>query len=352
MTERWRWVLRDVDFKVEPGEAVGLVGANGSGKSTLLKILTRVMYPYAGRLEVTGRVGALIEIKAGIHPDLTGRENIHLYGSLLGLKRAEVTRRFDEIVEFAELTDAIDRQLKWYSSGMSMRLGFGVAAFLNPDILLVDEVLAVGDAAFQQKCLNRMRVVLAEGTTLVYVSHDLATVEATCTRGVWLDYGDIRADGSVRQSLGAYRHEIETLAEAQVADGAVKLTEAVATGLDGHPIRSHEPLEVTLRVKAADRTHGSLCIGVTEGPAAPVFLLRNDLDLAPGETEARCSITSLPLPRGRYFLWVGLFDGRGVDLMAWHPAASFEVEGPELDVSPPGVMRLAPVYVNARWDRR
>ena len=177
----WRWALRDVDLHVEPGEAVGLMGPNGSGKSTLLKILTRVMYPYAGRLEVSGRVGALIEVRAGIHPQLTGRENAFLYGSLLGLNRRQVQQRFDEIVAFAQLEDAIDRQTKFYSSGMQMRLGFSVAAFLEPDILLVDEILAVGDSSFQQRCLERMSAALAEGVSLVFVSHDLAAIEAVTT---------------------------------------------------------------------------------------------------------------------------------------------------------------------------
>ena len=200
--ERWRWALRDIEADIAPGEAVGLFGTNGSGKSTLLKILTRVMYPTAGDLRIRGRVGALIEVKAGIHPDLTGRENVFLYGSILGLRRAEIAARFDDIVDFAELSDAVDRQLKFYSSGMSMRLGFAVAAFLQPDILLVDEVLAVGDATFQQRCLDRMRAVLNEGTTLVFVSHDLASIEAIATRGIWMHYGEIAADGPVRAVTG------------------------------------------------------------------------------------------------------------------------------------------------------
>lgn len=153
---RWHWALREVSFDITPGEAVGLIGANGSGKSTLLKVLSRVMYPYSGRIQVRGRVGALIEVMAGLHTDLTGRENIYLYGSLLGWQRREVGRRFDDIVDFVELADAVDRQVKFYSSGMQMRLGFAVAALLGPDVLLVDEVLAVGDAAFQQRCLDRM----------------------------------------------------------------------------------------------------------------------------------------------------------------------------------------------------
>ena len=179
--ESWRWALSDISFRAEPGESWALVGANGAGKSTLLKIISRVMYQTAGRLEIAGRVGALIEVRAGITPLLTGRENIYVTGSIMGLKRRDVARRFDEIVAFAELEDAVDRQVKYYSSGMQMRLGFSVAAHLQPDILLVDEVLAVGDATFQQRCLDRIRAVLSEGTTLLFVSHDLAAVEATCS---------------------------------------------------------------------------------------------------------------------------------------------------------------------------
>ncbi|HVL03241.1 MAG TPA: ABC transporter ATP-binding protein, partial [Acidimicrobiales bacterium] len=209
----WRWALRDVDFSIEPGESVGLFGPNGSGKSTLLKILCRVMVPDAGHLEVQGRVGALIEVSSGIHPQLSGRENVYFYGSLLGLSRKEVAQRFDAIVDFAEIENAVDRQVKFYSSGMRMRLGFAVAAFLDPDILLVDEVLAVGDTSFQQKCLDRMRAVLDQGATLVFVSHDLASVEASCSRGVWLQDGVIRHDGPIAESMAAYRGSIEELAE-------------------------------------------------------------------------------------------------------------------------------------------
>ncbi|HEV7163456.1 MAG TPA: ABC transporter ATP-binding protein, partial [Solirubrobacteraceae bacterium] len=182
--ESWRWALNDISLRAEPGESWALVGANGAGKSTLLKIISRVMYQTAGKLEMAGRVGALIEVRAGLTPLLTGRENIYLTGSIMGLKRRDVARRFDEIVAFAELERAVDRQVKYYSSGMQMRLGFAVAAHLQPDILLVDEVLAVGDASFQQRCLDQIRAVLNEGTTLLFVSHDLAAVEASCTNGI------------------------------------------------------------------------------------------------------------------------------------------------------------------------
>src|SRR3954447_13748875 len=232
--DRHRWVLRDVNVTAQPGESIGLVGSNGSGKSTLLKLFTRVMSPHTGRVTAQGRVGALIEVRAGIQPDLTGRENIFLYGSLLGLGRRNVAKRFDEIVEFAEVEDAIDRQVKFYSSGMQMRLGFAVAAFLEPDVLLVDEVLAVGDASFQQRCLERMRHVLSQGTTLLYVSHDMASVESLCRRAVWLDDGIIRATGPTADVLASYRVGLETKAArlVELLDDPVRLRhfEAIPSG--------------------------------------------------------------------------------------------------------------------------
>jgi ABC-type polysaccharide/polyol phosphate transport system ATPase subunit len=346
----WRWVLRDVDFTVEPGDAVGLLGANGSGKSTLLKVLTGVMYPHSGRVEVRGRVGALIEVRAGIHTDLTGRENIYLYGALLGLSRREVARRFDDIVAFAELDEAIDRPLKYYSSGMEMRLGFAVAAFLEPDVLLVDEVLAVGDAVFQQKCLDRIRAVLAQGTTLVFVSHDLAAVEAMCRRGVWLEDGRVGADGPIRDALGSYRRYVEHRMESAPPDGAdLRLTGIEVGGIEGSGPRTEEPLEIGLRFEADTARVAQLHLGVSEGPATPIFVLAHKGDVGVGGLGARCQIPRLPLPRGRYFLWVGVTDHAGRDLLPWHPAASFDVEGPDLDPAPCAVVRLAPVHVPADW---
>lgn len=345
----YRWALRDVSLEVEPGESVGIVGVNGSGKSTFLKILTRVMYPYAGRVNLTGRVAALIEIRAGIHPDLTGRENVYLYGSLLGLRRREVTQRFDEIVEFAELTDAIERQVKFYSSGMQMRLAFSVAAFLQPDTLLVDEVFAVGDAAFQQKCLDRMQMLLREGTTLVFVSHDLAAVEATCSRGLWLHDGIVEAAGKVRDVLGAYRHRIEEIAHASShITGVVQLRTASLAGLNGD-IRTQQPLTVRVQIESPDPRSAGVILGMSEGPATPIFVLRRDLHLKAGVTEVQCRIRSLPLPRGRYYFWMGVFDQIGNELLAWHPVSHFDVIGPDLDAPPWGIVRLAPIHVDAAW---
>jgi ABC-2 type transport system ATP-binding protein len=347
----WRWALQDVDFVVEPGESVGLVGINGSGKSTLLKILARVMYPYAGRVDVEGRVGALIEVRAGIHPELTGRENISLYGTLLGLPRRQVAARFDEIVEFAQLEEAIDRQVKFYSSGMQMRLGFGVAAFLQPDILLVDEVLAVGDTAFQQRCIDRMRTMMLQGTTLVFVSHDLAAVEGINQRVVWLHDGVVQADGPVRDVLSGYRAALEQVAEIELSsDTPVRAVKATVSGPGGSTPRTQGAAEVAIVLRSIQPAAGRVCLGISEGPASPIFLLRRDMHLPDdGEVTARCRIENLPLPRGRYYLWLGVFIARG-ELLPWSPVAHFDVIGPDLDAGPAGIARLSPVHVASHWE--
>ena len=248
----WRWVLSDVNLRAEPGQSWGLIGANGAGKSTLLKMLSRVMYPTAGSVTVEGRVGALIEVRAGISPLLTGRENIFMTGSIMGLKRGEVAKRFDDIVTFANLEAAVDRQVKYYSSGMQMRLGFGVAAFLSPDVLLVDEVLAVGDATFQQRCLERIRTVLHEGATLVFVSHDLAAVEATCENGAWLSGGVVQKSGPIREVLAAYRAAVEgEAAEAKPEiSGLIKVRNVTATGAGGELPKTGDPLDVSMTIES------------------------------------------------------------------------------------------------------
>ena len=337
---------------MEPGESLALIGANGSGKSTLLKILGGAMYPTAGRLQVTGRVGMLIDVWTGLHHELTGRENLFLAGSLLGLRRREVAARFEEIVEFAELQTAIDRQTKYYSTGMTMRLGFGVAAFLEPHVLLVDEILAVGDASFQQRCLNRMRAVLAQGTTLVFVSHDLAAVEATCARALWLEAGTCMHEGVVNDTLARYRRSVEERAEAAAGflAGSLRLVKVIVdAGESRGQLRPGGPVQVTLVVESEEPTAATVSLGVSEGTAAPVFVLNHQAHLGAGQTELRCSIASIPLAAGRFYLWVGGFDGHH-DLLPWQPAAHFDVSGAWLDPAPRGIVRLAPVYVEASWE--
>jgi len=208
------WALRDVGFEVATGEAVGIIGRNGAGKSTLLKILSRITEPTTGRIDLYGRVGSLLEVGTGFHPELTGRENIFLNGAILGMQRVEIERKFDEIVSFAEIERFLDTPVKRYSSGMYMRLAFAVAAHLEPEILLVDEVLAVGDAQFQKKCLGKMGEVAREGRTVLFVSHNMMAVQNLCRRAIWLDGGQIVGSGESGQVVADYlQHSFSALAE-------------------------------------------------------------------------------------------------------------------------------------------
>jgi lipopolysaccharide transport system ATP-binding protein len=200
----WIHALKGVSMEVATGEVLGIIGANGAGKSTLLRILTRITAPTAGWAEIHGRVGALIGVGTGFHPDLTGRENVYLNGAILGMKKADIDRRFDEIVAFAEVDRFLDTPVKRYSSGMFMRLAFAVAAHMEPEILLVDEVLAVGDAAFQRKCLGKMDSIARERRSILFVSHNMAAVQSLCHRVIWLDSGRIVADGNPRDVISQY----------------------------------------------------------------------------------------------------------------------------------------------------
>jgi hypothetical protein len=305
-------------------------------------------------VDVRGRIGALIEVRAGIHPDLTGRENTFFYGTVLGLTRREVADRFDQIVDFAELGDAIDRQVKFYSSGMQMRLGFAIAAFLEPDVLLVDEALAVGDVGFQQRCLERMKYVLSQGTTLLYVSHDMASVESLCQRAVWLDDGIVRAQGPTADVLGRYRVGLEKKASrlAELLDDPVRLRSFEALPSASSTPQTGLPVTFALEVDAQGDTTVDFCIGVSEGPAQPVFTLTRRLELRAGINEVRCVVDNLPLPRGRYYVWMGAFDESGTSLMRWHPAAPLDVDGAPRQPPPRGIMLLSPVHVSATWDAR
>lgn len=198
------WALKGINFEVEPGEVLGIIGRNGAGKSTLLKILSRITEPTTGRAELFGRIGSLLEVGTGFHPELTGRENIYLNGAVLGMKRAEITAKFDEIVAFAELEKFLDTPVKHYSSGMYMRLAFAVAAHLDPEILLIDEVLAVGDAEFQAKCLGKMGAVASEGRTVLFVSHNMAAVQSLCKRVLWIKNGELTAQGEPDEVVTSY----------------------------------------------------------------------------------------------------------------------------------------------------
>lgn len=198
------WALRDVSFRVDAGEVVGIIGRNGAGKSTLLKVLSKITYPTSGEVHVSGRIASLLEVGTGFHEELTGRENIYLNGSILGMKHGEVATKLDSIVEFAGVAQFLDTPIKRYSTGMRLRLGFAVAAHLDPDVLIVDEVLAVGDAGFQRKCLNAMDGLRSGGRTVLFVSHNMAAVENLCSRCIWIDAGQVLKDGSPREVIEAY----------------------------------------------------------------------------------------------------------------------------------------------------
>jgi lipopolysaccharide transport system ATP-binding protein len=236
------WALRDINFNINPGEVVGIIGRNGAGKSTLLKILSRVTEPTTGRVVLRGRVGSLLEVGTGFHPELTGRENVFLNGSILGMSRNEITRRFDEIVAFAEVEQFIDTPVKRFSSGMYLRLAFAVAAHLEPEILVVDEVLAVGDMSFQKKCLGKMGDVAKEGRTVLFVSHHLQSIKTLCQRTILIDSGRIKCDAPTEETLTVYKNLLrqpKVFTDQSLKDrlnrtsGAVRFTSAAGIAEDG-----------------------------------------------------------------------------------------------------------------------
>ncbi len=211
------WALRGVNLEVRRGEILGIVGRNGAGKSTLLKVLSRITRPTTGEVELHGRVGSLLEVGTGFHPDLTGRENVFLSGMILGINRSEIARRFDEIVAFSEVEKFLDTPVKRYSSGMYVRLGFSIAAHLDPDILLLDEVLSVGDEAFQEKCIHRLREFTETGTTMIVVTHSADFVLRECTRAVWIQDKRVAAEGEPEWVVDAYHRYLHHLGEAPIA---------------------------------------------------------------------------------------------------------------------------------------
>jgi lipopolysaccharide transport system ATP-binding protein len=241
------WALRNLSFDLEQGERLGVIGRNGAGKSTLLKILSRITEPTEGRVMVRGRVGCLLEVGTGFHPELTGRENIYLNGTILGMSRTEVRRKFDEIVDFAEVERFLDTPVKRYSSGMYVRLAFAVAAHLEPEILIVDEVLAVGDAAFQRKCLGKMSDVAQSGRTVILVSHNMAAIQQLCSRSLWLHDGTLRREGATEEVIAAYGESFsgggggDFSQHGVMGDGTVKLLAYEVLNKDGRP----SPLPVT-----------------------------------------------------------------------------------------------------------
>jgi ABC-type polysaccharide/polyol phosphate transport system ATPase subunit len=326
------WALRDVSLSTEPGEAVGLVGRNGSGKSTLLRLVSGIIKPTSGRVEVGGQVGSLLELGAGFHPDFTGRENVYLNGSIHGLSRARVRELMDEIVAFAELEQAIDLPVRTYSSGMYMRLGFAVAAHIEADVLLLDEVFAVGDEAFQRKCFGKIAEFKQRGGTIVFVSHDAQAVERLCDRAVLLRQGSVAFDGPTREAIAAYRR---LLAEDRSPDelaaglrewgsGEARIVSARLLDAEGDErmqFAAGEPLTVQLVIAAeagVEPPRVSLELrdddGVVLGAAA-ADTSGLGWAAAASEREVRFELDRLPLADGRFHLRFALVDARGDRLL-------------------------------------
>jgi ABC-type polysaccharide/polyol phosphate transport system ATPase subunit len=349
------WALHDVAFRAEPGEAVGLIGRNGSGKTTLLRIVAGIIKPTAGEVRTGGRIGSLLELGAGFHLDFTGRENVFLNGAIQGLRRADIRRRFDEIVAFAELEHAIDRPVRTYSSGMTMRLGFAIAAFLDADVLLLDEVFAVGDEAFQRKCFGRIFAFKQGGGTIVFVSHDAPAVERLCERTVFLEAGRVGFDGPTREAVTRYRRALaDDSRPAELSaglrewgSGEVAIAGAELLGSEGADrlqFLSGEPFELRVTVAAHDGVPPPrLQLELRDDAGALVAGHAVDLrSLGWRSGDRRRSIRfhagALPLADGRFHLRLGLTDESGEHVYHWLEDALAFVVYPGGDER--GVVRL------------
>jgi lipopolysaccharide transport system ATP-binding protein len=319
------WALRDASFEIGIGEAVGIVGPNGAGKSTLLKLLSRITRPSSGSAEVRGRIGSLLEVGTGFHMDLSGRDNVYLSGAILGMRKQEIDRKFDEIVAFSEVERFIDMPVKYYSNGMYVRIAFAVAAHLEPEILIVDEVLAVGDPAFQQKCFAKMNELVGEGRTVLFVSHNLGAVNAFCRSAMWLDHGRLLACGDTTEITdaflaeqlgstdtgGGYRVDPRVLARQEHRELEVVRVELLNPQRPDAWPATGDPLLVRIAYRAAEPLAPPwFSARIDDGHGTHLLVLRSTLDGAgvgptpPAQGCAELHIDALPLVGGRYLLSV------------------------------------------------
>jgi lipopolysaccharide transport system ATP-binding protein len=336
------WAVRDMSFSVSPGEAVGIIGPNGAGKSTTLKLITRLLRPTRGNCVVRGRLGALIEVAAGFHPDLTGRENVYLQGAIMGMRRAEIRARFDAIVDFAGMSEFLDTPVKRYSSGMNARLGFSIAAHLDPDVLVIDEVLSVGDAAFQARCIERLKRMISGGTPLVFVSHNLPAVLDLCTRVVVVNRGQIQFDGAPAHGVQRYQSATFSAASSEQYEGQpmrISSVEFLDGGLPSVGV-FRTGADVTLRIRfiasapvsdpkfkvAVHNAQGTLCFATsTFGRLALGTLL--------GVGTIDFELPNMSLLPGCYMFSVGIYPDAGAAAYDEHNKAyPFSVESDDLDL--------------------
>lgn len=314
------WALKNINFKIKQGEAVGIIGRNGAGKSTLLKILSRICDPTDGQIVMRGRVASLLEVGTGFHPELTGRENIYLNGAVLGMNKREIDKKFDEIVEFAEVTNFLDTPIKRYSSGMYTRLAFAVAAHLEPEILVVDEVLAVGDSGFQKKCLTKMNNVALEGRTVIFVSHQLEFLAQLCPRCILLENGEIKKDGDTREVINEYLSFLQKFTPEKLALrtdrtglGRLRFTETWMEDINGARIRRATSgqtikLVATYEIKPGEQL-GNMVIGfaVLSIKGIPIVDFGTDIFMPPEfsktlpqKGKVECIIPHLPINSGEF----------------------------------------------------
>jgi lipopolysaccharide transport system ATP-binding protein len=361
------WALKDISFEVKHGEVLGIIGRNGAGKSTLLKILSRITKPTVGRADLYGRVGSLLEVGTGFHPELTGRENVFLNGTILGMTRGDIQRRFDEIVAFAEVEQFLDTPVKRYSSGMYMRLAFAVAAHLEPEILVVDEVLAVGDAKFQEKCLGKMNEVAKQGRTVLFVSHNMAAVERLCHYGLVLESGCVKFTGNTHRAIDHYLESYsKSLAklekrEDRIGSGEIVVAEILVRDSNQNivdTVKSGQDIQIVFRYTGRQGYYNPrlrFSILVKTVTDAPVFLHHNRLTRETFEalTDSGafvCSIQRLPLTAGTYRLTYSIMIGEEsyIDYLE-HAAELTVVEGDYYgsgEVPPSG---FGPMLVQASW---
>lgn len=363
------WALKDVSFEINQGDRVGIIGRNGAGKSTLLKVLSRITEPTKGSIRIKGRVASLLEVGTGFHPELTGRENIYLNGAILGMSKIEIQRKFDEIVAFAEVEKFLDTPVKRYSSGMYVRLAFAVAAHLEPEILVVDEVLAVGDVQFQKKCLGKMKDVGKEGRTVLFVSHTMSAIEALCNRGILLKSGSVILDDNPQKAIDAYVenayaiHEEESLSQRQDRSGSGKVRASSFRVLDadGDEVKALKSgrdyyLEVGY-VNSTERRLQNVVVSldIVDEKNNNVLLLRttftnSNLDLSADSGFVLCQIKNLPLALGSYRLSIFISHADKEILDYIQDAAAITVDGGDFfGTGSPGLPSHCKVLVKTEW---
>ena len=366
LEEREFWAVRDVSFDVRQGEVLGVIGRNGAGKSTLLKLLTRITDPTHGHATIRGRVGSLLEVGTGFHPELSGRENVYLNGAILGMNRREIGEAFDEIVEFSEIGKFLDTPVKRYSSGMYVRLAFAVAAHLKPEILIVDEVLAVGDAAFQQKCIGKMGDVAKQGRTVLLVSHNMASIQALCHRAIYLIDGQIDYEGDTQEAIRRYlqRHNPDSdmaICERTDREGSGEmLLHDVAfidpLGRTMPALQSGDDVTIRFELKATQPIQSPMVLfSIVDRDGIVIAHFNNEIrktDLGTVQNEAAidCRIPKLPLKPGRYFLNVSVTNSHRETLDRLEQACGFDViEGDFFGSGHPTFNSKAIVLVDHDW---